>query len=117
MTLVEYKPRDEFEKKKDQCNHDAIPAAKQALIIQRSASDRMIEVIIKTVFSYIYWLCACVYLLAYSEKLTEESKKGFRILCLSKCFWDFQRDVLLAVLGYLTILFILWVFLFRPRNE
>ncbi|KAM0680723.1 hypothetical protein GINT2_000111 [Glugoides intestinalis] len=118
MTIVEYKTPEEEKKKTEQLksHHDAIPAAKEILINQRSMPERMVKIIINTILSYIYWLFACVYLLAYSEELSEESKKGFRTLCLSKCLWDFQRDILLFVLGYFILLLVLNTFLFKHRN-
>ncbi len=117
MSIVEYKAPEDGKNKTEQCHYDAIPVAKQRLISQSSISERMVKFIIKTLLSYIYWLFACVYLLDYSEDLSDESKKGFRILFLSKCFWDFQRDVVLFVLGYVILLFTLKTFLFNRRNQ
>lgn len=91
----------------------AIPAATQQKIEKRALSDLLIKKIFNFVFSYIYWLFACVYFFEYKDKLSNEYTKGIKIFLKSKAFWDFKMDVLIAVIGYFLLMSVLNLLLFR----
>jgi len=112
MIEVRYEP---FQKSAKATPHLLRNASLESKMASRSSSIEkfLLKTLILLVFSAIYWIFCSVYLYTYKDEVVLALRQGYSSFIRSETFRSFQLDLLMCVGGYITLMAVLYVAVFR----